>query len=124
MRIALALLVSCVLAVFSTGCGPEVCAFGPSFIEPVALSAAPGQPIDERLSLSPGGAADGVTFRSVQSDDLPTGLTAAIEGDVLRLSGNAPAVEGTHPFVIVLQEEAGDACAPWARYDVSLAVAR
>jgi hypothetical protein len=103
-----------------SGCSPwkGPCAYGPSEIRDVTLAATPGSAIEEFIAFP----SDSVgTFDSLEVSGQPQGLRLSLAREGIHVRG-AVATTGNYSFQVLAQAEKGDACAPWARYDVTLTV--
>jgi hypothetical protein len=105
------------VALFLPGCDEGACAYGPSEIRDEALSATAGATIDQFIAFSE----EDAPYTHVSADEAPEGLELGIGGDGIVVSGQVDE-PGTYTFVVVVEEEEGEVCAAWARYDVTLTV--
>jgi hypothetical protein len=112
--------VSALVLAFFLACTPdnEPCAQGPTELQDVELTAAAGQAIDWQINF--GSDSSGV-YQNVSTEGMPPGVALTLTDNGLHMGGSV-ATAGTYSFTILLEAEAGDACEPWARYDVELTV--
>lgn len=92
------------------------CAVGPSEIRDEALSAGVGEAIGGFI---PFGEIDASVFSAVSSDDAPAGVALSLEEGGVVVDGSIAAA-GAYAFAILVEADPGNACAAWARYDVTL----
>ncbi len=118
MRATVVALLAAAGASLWAGCDGAPCAYGPTEIKDVALTADAGVALRESIAF----AADSVgDFTSVSATDAPVGLTFTLASDSVKVGGSV-AEAGTYAFQVLVQAKAGQACAKWARYDVTLTV--
>jgi hypothetical protein len=108
------------LILLAAPCCSGTCADGPTYIETAAVTAVVGQAFSKDIPANPNNL-PGFTPKFIDSSGAPPGVSAAIAGDQLHLSGTAEV--GSYQFNVLLLQERNNACASWARYEVTLTVA-
>ncbi|HEY3445626.1 MAG TPA: hypothetical protein VGK67_04635 [Myxococcales bacterium] len=111
----LAVVLLAVVALACTACRAP-CAYGPTEIKDVTMTATAGAAIDETIQFPAGSVG---VFKDVSPKDAPAGLTFTLADDSVKVGGSV-ATAGKYTFQVLVN--AGDACAEWARYDVELTV--
>lgn len=105
-------------SILVAGCGDPACAYGPSELRDESFTAEADAPIDGFVAY---GDIDGSVFTAVSTEDAPSGVELSLEDGGVAIGGSI-AEAGTYAFTVLVEAEAGDVCAEWARYDVTLTV--
>lgn len=90
----------------------DACAFGPTEIKDVEISALIGEQIDEFIAF-PDTATGNFTVFS--AEDAPESISVEISDTGLTLTGTTDVV-GAQTFSVLVEAEEDNVCAPWARY--------
>lgn len=101
----------------SFSCGAP-CAVGPLEIRAVGLTSSAGAELNELIAFPEEGIG---LFNALHSDSAPKGVSLTLEERGVQVRGSVQQA-ATYAFQILVQAQAGNQCAPWARYEVVLEV--
>lgn len=120
LRTLFALFTLTTLSTLATACDDtgEECAYGPTELRDVPLTAVAGEPIEAFIMFPPEGVG---SFNFLSAEEAPETLALTLSDEGVTIRGTI-AEAGSYTFWVGVEEEKGEVCAAWGGYEVTLTV--